>query len=340
MELTKILVIAGLLLLLAGCTGQPPLPQAQENAAVEPQNATPQPPAVLAPAPTLFDIANGSAHSFALESQTYAYDGSGLSLRNYSAANGLFGFTYTYVSSHSGFGNRSAYSLAQMQTPHTLVMRVSGEDVTSAVLDGAYDELRGEWIDVAKNFDLTPVDKAQSMQAAIDYVKGTDGFRKNARPGARVWIDDYYAGKLTDTAWSFTVFYETRAMTAGEYVREAVTVTVIRYVPYEHNKTLANKMWVDWYSDPTTDYSALISGIPDPKCPPGQLIAGNLNLKFCFPPTSTHGKPCSKTEDCERGACMRVSMGEYGPPAKCSDYPFGCRYWLFNSTNPVKVCLD
>jgi len=50
--------------------------------------------------------------------------------------------TITFESRHAGYGNRSGQALAQVITPHTAVITVVGGEVTSAVLDGKWDELR------------------------------------------------------------------------------------------------------------------------------------------------------------------------------------------------------
>ncbi|MBI2937405.1 MAG: hypothetical protein HYY22_04300 [Thaumarchaeota archaeon] len=50
--------------------------------------------------------------------------------------------TITFESKHAGYGNRSGQALAETITPHTAVINVVGDEVTSAVLDSRWDELR------------------------------------------------------------------------------------------------------------------------------------------------------------------------------------------------------
>lgn len=50
--------------------------------------------------------------------------------------------TITFESTHAGYGNRSGQVLAEVITPHTAVINVVGNEVTAAVLDGKWDELR------------------------------------------------------------------------------------------------------------------------------------------------------------------------------------------------------
>jgi len=341
METAKLYPALMLFILFFGCVGQSAAPQkSSENITAPQQNITPPIQAEPQPQPTQSELANASAYSFAKNSSTYAYDGSDLALKDSREANGTYTFTFSFNSAHSGFGNRSANDLEEMETQHSITIIVSSGKVISAVLDGVYDELDGEWIDVAKNFDLTPTDKNRSKQIAIEFVKNSEEFQQNARSGSPIWIDDFFVYKSSDTAYLITVFYETNEFHYNEFERGSISLTVNGYSAYIHNESLRTNDWIDWYSDPTTDYSKLNAHIPNPKCPSDQQIAANLTYKFCYKPSLTDGKPCSKSEDCERGACIRMSMGEFGPPAKCKDYPYGCRYWLFEGKSPVKVCLD
>ncbi len=52
--------------------------------------------------------------------------------------------TITFESRHAGYGNRSGQVLAEVITPHTVIIKVVGGEVASAVLDGKWDELKQE----------------------------------------------------------------------------------------------------------------------------------------------------------------------------------------------------
>jgi hypothetical protein len=49
--------------------------------------------------------------------------------------------TYEFMSSQAGYGDRSGEAPAQVITQHTIVVRVAGGEVTSAIIDGIWDEM-------------------------------------------------------------------------------------------------------------------------------------------------------------------------------------------------------
>ncbi|VVC04026.1 Uncharacterised protein [Candidatus Bilamarchaeum dharawalense] len=334
--MNKILVLLFALVLAFGCfqTEQPP-----ENLSTqEPQPPPYTPPPVVEqpPQPTALELANQSALDFALSSSTYSYDGFGLTLYNYSQQNDSFTFVYLYNSQYSGFGNRSIYFLEQALSTHSLVINVKGTQVTYAVLDGVYDELNDDWIDVAKKFDNTPSDIETVKQIALDFVKHSDYFKKTASAGTEPRTSNYSVNKISNTLYEVTVYVPTSS--DGQYT-DMTRVLVDNYVPYFPNSNL-QRYWVEIYLDPNADYSQIITQLPNPKCPPGQLIATGTKMKFCYPPSSTNGMPCSSSSSCIRGACVRTSMGEFGTPTKCFDYPYGCKYWVAEQNKAAQLfCL-
>jgi len=74
---------------------------------------------------------------------TYAYDGSGLSLTNYTLLE-PYPFravlTYRFTSSHPGYGNRSARATVPAFTDHTILVTVADRTVESGIIDGQWDE--------------------------------------------------------------------------------------------------------------------------------------------------------------------------------------------------------
>jgi hypothetical protein len=48
-------------------------------------------------------------------------------------------FTYSYESSHAGYGDRTGLTLAQVVTPHTAIITIKNNRVNSAVMDGKWD---------------------------------------------------------------------------------------------------------------------------------------------------------------------------------------------------------
>jgi len=75
---------------------------------------------------------------------TYAYDGSGLALVNYTELESFplrDMLTYRFTSSHAGYGNRSGMVTAQVITEHTIRATTADRNVESAVIDDRWDEM-------------------------------------------------------------------------------------------------------------------------------------------------------------------------------------------------------
>ncbi|MFH1784844.1 MAG: hypothetical protein ABH842_00285 [Candidatus Micrarchaeota archaeon] len=288
------------------------------------------------PEPTPLEIANQTAFEFAILSSTYAYDGFGMTLLNYSEGD-EFTFTYLYNSQYAGFGNRSEFYLKSSLRTHTLVLTVVDSEVTSAILDGVYNELELGMVDVAETFDFDLVSLETCKELAIDFVEQSNVFQTKVYQGMSAWTNNASVTRLSDTLCQVRVFIPTSS--DGQYY-ESVYVFVDHDVVFFPNSN-SQRSWIDIYMDPNADYSIILTPLPNPLCPPGQLMATSTHLKFCFEPTITNNMPCSSSVSCERGACVRTSMGEFGTPTKCFDYPFGCRYWVAENNQPAKlVCLS
>jgi Domain of unknown function (DUF4352) len=79
---------------------------------------------------------------------TYKYDGSGLTLLNYVQMESYpvrHVLTYTFTSSHAGYGDRSGTVTAQVITEHSITITIIDRTVDSAVIDGNWDE-KGQFI--------------------------------------------------------------------------------------------------------------------------------------------------------------------------------------------------
>lgn len=75
---------------------------------------------------------------------TYSYDGSDLKLENHTVLETIpeqHLLTYTFTSRQGGYGNRTGQMTIQVITPHQIEIIVSEKNVTSAVIDGEWDEL-------------------------------------------------------------------------------------------------------------------------------------------------------------------------------------------------------
>ncbi len=79
---------------------------------------------------------------------TYAWDGSGLQFVNYTQRESFpvrHVLTYTFTSSHAGYGDRSGKMFAQLVTDHSIKITILDDTVESAVIDEKWDE-KGQFI--------------------------------------------------------------------------------------------------------------------------------------------------------------------------------------------------
>jgi hypothetical protein len=83
------------------------------------------------------------AESWIREAPTYAFDGSGLVFVNYIQQESYpvrHVLTYTFTSSHAGYGDRSGKVTALVITKHTIIITIIDGRVDSAMIDGKWDE--------------------------------------------------------------------------------------------------------------------------------------------------------------------------------------------------------
>lgn len=88
--------------------------------------------------------ARAIAEEWIINAPTYDHDGSDLSFVDHVVLDSFpeqHEMTYGFISSHAGYGNRSGERPSQVVTPHTIVVRVAGGEVTSAIMDGVWDEM-------------------------------------------------------------------------------------------------------------------------------------------------------------------------------------------------------
>lgn len=85
-------------------------------------------------------------------SPTYLYDGEDLSFVEKRGLD-LYGcedcyeVEFTFNSRHAGYGDREGEALAQVITPHNIVVLVEGDEVTKVVTDQVYDEMEGVFLE-------------------------------------------------------------------------------------------------------------------------------------------------------------------------------------------------
>lgn len=74
--------------------------------------------------------------------------------------------TLTFDSRFAGYGNRTGQVLAQVITPHTAVVTVVNNTVTSAIIDGKWDELRQKPVN-----QPVVLEPEQALNLAMIYIK-------------------------------------------------------------------------------------------------------------------------------------------------------------------------
>ena len=95
-----------------------------------------------------FEESQSIAQDFASTISTYKFDGSNLVLDSSQALKCPYcwEFKFSFESSHAGYGDREGQILAQVITPHILLISVNQGEVSLAVVDGSYDEINLKFI--------------------------------------------------------------------------------------------------------------------------------------------------------------------------------------------------
>jgi hypothetical protein len=112
--------------------------------------------------------ARAIAEEWITNAPTYAYDGSNLTPNGHLIRDSFpeqHEITYEFVSSQAGYGDRSGKAAAQVITQHTIVVRIAGGEVTSAIIDGVWDEMYQRMLsDLVVMESLIPCDEAPWVQ--------------------------------------------------------------------------------------------------------------------------------------------------------------------------------
>ena len=75
---------------------------------------------------------------------TYSFDGFDLKLENHEILESIpeqHILTYNFTSRHGGYGNQADQIVTEALTPHRIEITISDRNVTSAIIDGEWDEL-------------------------------------------------------------------------------------------------------------------------------------------------------------------------------------------------------
>jgi hypothetical protein len=90
------------------------------------------------------------AGTFVMNSPTFIFDGIPDTLELTDTAQGrcpyCWEFTFEFNSAHTGYGDRTDQMVGEAITPHVAVITVESGDVTSAILDGAWDMLKQQML--------------------------------------------------------------------------------------------------------------------------------------------------------------------------------------------------
>jgi hypothetical protein len=83
------------------------------------------------------------------ESLTYVYDGLNLELvsKDSYLVEGSYILIFSFDSRAAGYGDRTDQMSAQVITPHEMTVLVEDGEVTMAITDGVFDEMRGVMIE-------------------------------------------------------------------------------------------------------------------------------------------------------------------------------------------------
>lgn len=91
-----------------------------------------------------FERSKEIAQEAAENAPTYQYDGYDLKFESSEAflCPRCWEFTFSFLSRHTGYGDRSGQVLAQMMTPHLIRVTVENEEIVVVVTDRTFDELK------------------------------------------------------------------------------------------------------------------------------------------------------------------------------------------------------
>lgn len=98
--------------------------------------------------PITYEESKIIAEEYAKDTSTFKFDGSNLKLDSTESlpCPYCWQFNFSFVSSHAGWGDRKGLVLAQVITPHKLLVSMKEGEVTAMVVDQTYDEINLKYI--------------------------------------------------------------------------------------------------------------------------------------------------------------------------------------------------
>jgi len=99
-------------------------------------------------------------------SMTYKFDGYGLALDSVEDmdCDKCYEFSFWFNARHSGYGNRINMVLAQIITPHKMVIKINQCKIMEAITDGQFDEIKNEPI-IPSSLGIEILKQGQGAQA-------------------------------------------------------------------------------------------------------------------------------------------------------------------------------
>ncbi|MDG6243595.1 MAG: hypothetical protein QCH31_04280 [Methanolobus sp.] len=97
------------------------------------------------------DEAKMIAEEWIMNAPTYDFDGSNLAFEDYHSSTqypSQHTLTYTFISSHGGYGNRTDQMVSQVVTNHTIEITLYNRNVVFAIIDGVWDEREQNMVEI------------------------------------------------------------------------------------------------------------------------------------------------------------------------------------------------
>ena len=163
-----------------------------------------------------------TATQFLRKSPTYSFDGieESIELLNIDTLRTPYTWSITLgsTSRNAGYGDRSDIMVATVLTEHTMVIIVSQGEITSAVTDGAYNELTSSIL------EMNQVDDAEEL--ALTWLMNSPTFSFNGIEGSMVIIETVVAESYPEQYYitiNFTCAHPGYGDRTGEVLAQVIT---------------------------------------------------------------------------------------------------------------------
>jgi len=133
------------------------------------------------------------------KSSTYKFDGYDLSLSKSKELDceNCYEFIFWFNAKHAGYGDRSDMLLAQVITPHTIIIKTENSEIVSSITDEKYDEMRMNFLESVPNITILNPIKGEKVKSPIllqgeakNVFEGEVNFRLKEK-GGKILIEDF-----------------------------------------------------------------------------------------------------------------------------------------------------